>query len=299
MGVVDVVERLHTAQTCRCRCLTEEFAMILNLSTVTVGLLWFLHLWLQQLYINIHMEVSYVMGGTSKIIHLKIGLSIKKTIHFGGIPIYEKPHILHIIPSPQYKKPSENHILVGGFTLIWDPKVQVLFSRGLDDPASDPATHGLLLTFPMGNPRLLANLFGDFLWIFVWPSQANPAKIQQKSTKNPPKNAPKIHQKSPNPSFIKDLRPFVLKPLGVWSAVTWGLWDSDRHGVASEYPPRKREFPNHCVDDGGVFFLPVAWLLDGWSKGGLVMFGNVEVWISRKWGAKQEREKWWWWIDGI
>lgn len=144
----------------------------------------------------------------------------QKTIHFGGIPIYEKPHILHIIPSPQYKKPSENHILVGGFTLIWDPKVQVLFSRGLDDPASDPATHGLLLTFPMGNPRLLANLFGDFLWIFVWPSQANPAKIQQKSTKNPPKNAPKIHQKSPNPSFIKDLRPFVLKPLGVWSAVT-------------------------------------------------------------------------------
>lgn len=118
MGVVDVVERLHTAQTCRCRCLTEEFAMILNLSTVTVGLLWFLHLWLQQLYINIHMEVSYVMGGTSKIIHLKIGLSIKKTIHFGGIPIYEKPHILHIIPSPQYKKPSENHILVGGLHLF-------------------------------------------------------------------------------------------------------------------------------------------------------------------------------------
>ena len=39
----------------------------------------------------------------------------------GGIPIYEKPHILHIIPSPQYKKPSENHILVGGLNTYLGP----------------------------------------------------------------------------------------------------------------------------------------------------------------------------------
>ena len=131
MGVVDVVERLHTAQTCRCRCLTEEFAMILNLSTVTVGLLWFLHLWLQQLYIYESPYIytyKYPHGGfLSHGVYLQNHPFKNRIVHqknhpaIGGIPIYEKPHILHIIPSPQYKKPSENHILVGGLNTYLGP----------------------------------------------------------------------------------------------------------------------------------------------------------------------------------
>ena len=51
--------------------------------------------------------------------------------------------------------------------------------------------------------RIFLEMFGGFL-------SGHLKQIQQKSTKIP-KNLQTIHQKSPNPSFIKDLHPFVLK----------------------------------------------------------------------------------------